>query len=526
MKQKYVAQQQRAGAPIVLETETEAYLAAMTVQPPLSRKYTINNLVLALKSAGLWSKLDWLCLHAAHHEQAGRINLVQPSEVATAVNSPTFTVDTGYAGDGSTSYLNSGWNAAVGGPHAYTQNSAHAGLYVPSDIGGVASFDMGGLNGATGGMSVRTRATSSSLARARLTSSAVFDFTLPSATALGHSCCKRGSSTNIDMYKDGAFVQTGAVASLAVADSTVAICGLMSASAIAGYTNTPIAVSHWGSDLTVGELFDLASALHTYLSALGLTLPSVELPVSYETETMAYLSAMSVQPTLDRKAAIDAFIVSLKTSGAWSKLDWLSLHAAHHEQAARVNMKNPAQVATAVNSPTFTIDVGFTGDGATSYLNTGVNSSSSGGLYLQNDCHMGVRVSDDADNVNYYDGGQYTSGINTRIGTNANIAIQSSSNVNLALSPATSVGHTAFSRTSSSAVRLYKDGVGSSVTLTSTARRNASSLICAVNSSTTGGLSPAGYSARTNNMFHFGGSLTDAEMLSINDAYDTYVAAL
>jgi hypothetical protein len=85
-------------------------------------------------------------------------------------------------------------------------------------------------------------------------------------------------------------------------------------------------------------------------------------------EASTYVAAMSVQPDITRKAAIDTLIGSLKSAGIWTTIDVLSLFAAHDSQAAVLNAKDPTKVWTPVNSPTFTVDRGFTGDAVSKQL--------------------------------------------------------------------------------------------------------------------------------------------------------------
>src|SRR5690606_35810663 len=101
---------------------------------------------------------------------------------------------------------------------------------------------------------------------------------------------------------------------------------------------------------------------------------------------------MTTPPTRARQLLINTTITNLIAAGLWPKLDVLYLLAAADEQAARLNWKNPGTfTCTAVNSPTFTADRGFAGDGSTSYLDTNFNiSSASGRLYEQNSAHIGA----------------------------------------------------------------------------------------------------------------------------------------
>lgn len=95
----------------------------------------------------------------------------------------------------------------------------------------------------------------------------------------------------------------------------------------------------------------------------------------YDPDAQAYFAAMTVQPSAARKDLINALIVGLKADGIWPRIQWLSLLASHSEQAGRLNIKTPAQIASAVNSPVFTVDRGFAGDGATTYLDTNVSNT-------------------------------------------------------------------------------------------------------------------------------------------------------
>jgi hypothetical protein len=89
---------------------------------------------------------------------------------------------------------------------------------------------------------------------------------------------------------------------------------------------------------------------------------------SYDPAALTYFAAMTVQPDAPRKALINTLIVGLKADGVWTKLDWLVLLASHDTQASLLNAKAPAKILSAVSSPTFTTDRGWTGDGVGAYL--------------------------------------------------------------------------------------------------------------------------------------------------------------
>lgn len=105
----------------------------------------------------------------------------------------------------------------------------------------------------------------------------------------------------------------------------------------------------------------------------------------YGIEALRLFEAMTVKPDGRRKALIADTIKALQASGVWNQQDAVYFMAAHDAQAARLNWKNPSLFAmTAVNSPTFTRDRGYQGDGATSYLNTNLSSTTAGINFSQN----------------------------------------------------------------------------------------------------------------------------------------------
>lgn len=98
---------------------------------------------------------------------------------------------------------------------------------------------------------------------------------------------------------------------------------------------------------------------------------------SFLPESLAIFAAMSPQPDSARKALINSTVSSLISSGIWAELDLLYILAAHAEQPAQINWKNPGTFTlTKNNSPSFTVDRGFTGNSTNAFLNSGAALSS------------------------------------------------------------------------------------------------------------------------------------------------------
>lgn len=93
----------------------------------------------------------------------------------------------------------------------------------------------------------------------------------------------------------------------------------------------------------------------------------------YEQESLALFAAMTTPPTTSRKGHINTLIRALKNAGVWAKLTKIAVLAAANEQTALLDWKNPGGIAfTKVGTIAFAANRGFTGDGATGYLDSGV----------------------------------------------------------------------------------------------------------------------------------------------------------
>lgn len=96
--------------------------------------------------------------------------------------------------------------------------------------------------------------------------------------------------------------------------------------------------------------------------------------------TQGYTLPSAGQQTLQNQLVVD-----LKAGGVWNKLDTLAVFATNGNiDFALIDWKRLSQY-TAVNSPTFTTNEGFTGNGTSSYVDSNFNPSTSGVNYTLND---------------------------------------------------------------------------------------------------------------------------------------------
>lgn len=250
---------------------------------------------------------------------------------------------------------------------------------------------------------------------------------------------------------------------------------------------------------------------------------------AYEAETIALLSRFTTQPTPSTRAdRINDLIVALKTAGVWSKLDALYVMAAHDAQAAQRNWIADQYNLTAVSSPTFTADRGYTGNGTSSYLGTGFVPTTAGGLYALNDAHVSVwsRTSTQTNTVEI--GARDASGNNqvflqVRAATNRTV---SRINQDVAFGDAAATdgsGHFLLTRRGATESELYRNGVSSLDSASaSDAMPGREILLGALNTAGVAGL----FSPKQLAGASIGGGISDAEALAFHAALNTYLTAV
>lgn len=174
--------------------------------------------------------------------------------------------------------------------------------------------------------------------------------------------------------------------------------------------------------------------------------------------------AMDVKPNTTRKRLINYTIQELINNELWDKQDTIWAMAAHDRQAAKLNWKYPYKFTlTEVSSPSYSIDRGFSFDGATQFLKTGYSPASSSNNYSLNNNSFGIYSLTDINGASYIDMGSFNG--STSRGAHINLrnsnsfssrnngsAIGSTSNAN-------SIGMFSSNRQNNTNIELWKNGI-------------------------------------------------------------------
>ncbi len=259
----YIAYIAAAGGYTFINAEAEALVAAFSVDPDDTRKALIDNLVGTLKGAGVWTKIDYLYVMAAHDEQAARINWKDPGTATlTVVNSPTFTTDGGFASNGSTSYLDSGV------PYAslnLSLNDMHVGGRWSGTLPSGGNVLILGRANSNGRYMLADSNVSGHL-RLMIRSATAASYEIGSnAGAVGNALATRRGASETEGYTNGASVgaDTRSPESVGSDSSVIGVSnGLFSTAGVKHQ------VAHWGTQLTDAEASDVSDALDTYFAGL------------------------------------------------------------------------------------------------------------------------------------------------------------------------------------------------------------------------------------------------------------------
>lgn len=244
---------------ISYSSEATALFARMSSQPNSARKTIIDNLVVSLISAGVWAKLDALYLFAASDSQAALLNWVSTNYNATAQNSPTFTADRGFTGDGLSSYISSNFNPATASSPKFVQDSAHVAAYSRTS-GAVAQAADIGQEG-SGNVRVAFRLTADAT-NVRLNSASGASGI--NSDGSGNFIANRASASSQALYRNSVSIGSSTDTSSSVVSSNVTFLRRYTY-----YSTRQLASASIGSALSSDERAAYDAAIQNYMTAVG-----------------------------------------------------------------------------------------------------------------------------------------------------------------------------------------------------------------------------------------------------------------
>lgn len=250
-----------------VNSEAAALVARMTTPPVGSRKMLIDTLVGSLKTTGIWAKLDALYIMAAADSQAAKLNWISSSFNLTAVSAPTFTVDRGFAGNGTSSYLDTGFDATTAPSAKFILNSAHLGVYIETVRAGVAAVQMGASANSGAQEDAIYGYYSDGNFYPRINS---IGGGVANSGSKGRLIASRTASTGVVAYQNGVSLGTVVTASGALSANNIYLgAENFGAGSQGNYSSDLLGVASIGGGLSPTEVASFDAALLGYLQAVG-----------------------------------------------------------------------------------------------------------------------------------------------------------------------------------------------------------------------------------------------------------------
>ena len=248
--------------------EATALFARMTTPPSSQRKTDINTLIVALKTASIWSKIDVLHVYAAADSQAALLNWKGNVYNGTTTGTMTFITDRGFHSGGTagtnTNYINTNFNPTSASSPAYAQDSAHLAYWLQSTSTTNNASTINDQTGGSGGVEFNIRLTSTkTIARVNDSGSAATQISNASAGSAGLYTASRTSSALTTLYQNNSSVGTHTEASGGKPNVNLRVGAGSSAA------TQPVAAITIGGSLNGTEATSLYNALQAYMTAVG-----------------------------------------------------------------------------------------------------------------------------------------------------------------------------------------------------------------------------------------------------------------
>lgn len=247
--------------------EATALFAAMTSSPDAAHKTLIDNLIVALKSAGIWTLLDWFWA-ALGNQHDSLLNWKNPAQTGTNVNSLTHTNYVGFSGaDDVSKYMSTTYNLSTGGGN-WARNAACVFAWSDQSSGG-GGFAGSSAGVGAGGAVLLPRASSDDNSYWYVNGTPYNTNADGAVSPPGLWSANRSGASAEQLYLNGSALHTGAVASTAIVSGTMDFGTYARGSAIVvSATGTHFKGGGLGGSLDATKQAALYGALNTYLAAI------------------------------------------------------------------------------------------------------------------------------------------------------------------------------------------------------------------------------------------------------------------
>jgi hypothetical protein len=229
--------------------------------PSAGQQVKQNQLMLDLKTAGVWNKLDSFRVYATDGSSSYALIDWKRLVLCTAVNSPTFTTNVGYKGNGTSAYINSNYTPSTNAVN-YSLNNASIFFYIGSlrTAGQIQAYQ-----GNTGVNQSLISAGSPGFGENYING---VDPVFNATTGIGFQLVNRLNSNTLNVYFNGILQNTNS-SSITTGLSNISLWEFGANNGATGFLFSDVgnAIIGYGANLT-SEQSDFNTAVNTYINSL------------------------------------------------------------------------------------------------------------------------------------------------------------------------------------------------------------------------------------------------------------------
>lgn len=325
----------------VSDSDAQAFITAAAITDD-TQKNAINNLVINLKAAGIWSKMKAIYPMVGGTASTHKWNLKDPRDLDAAFRL-TFTggwthASTGAKPNGTNAYADTFLTPST----SLSLNSTHVSYYSRTNSNNT-EVEIGSSTANNAGdnkivLEIRTSGVSYYNVNAQATYITHLD-----SDSRSLYIANRTASNVVNGWKNGTSLATGTVASTGLSTAKIYLGAFNQNITTAFYSVKECAFASIGDGLLDNEAIVLNQIVEGYQYALGRNINPVNANyynTAYNNETNAFLYASEITDNT-QKTAVNTLVNDLKTAGIWTKMKALYPMIGGTASTHKWNLVNP-----------------------------------------------------------------------------------------------------------------------------------------------------------------------------------------
>lgn len=249
----------RAGG-VSYDADAQAFFTAASITDT-TQKNAVNQLVLDLKSYGVWTKCSAIYPIVGGSASSHAVNLKTPGTYNLTFATGFTHSSTGMLPNGTTAYANTSIIPSVN----LSQNNNHVSYYSRTNVN-TTQIEIGATTAGSQPFSILEIRTSG-ISYLSLSSNAYINYT--DANSLGFYIGSRTASNAIKLYKNNSNVASGTTASTGQANTALALCAQNNGASRANYSTKQCAFASIGTGLSDTEAANYYTAVQAYQTTLS-----------------------------------------------------------------------------------------------------------------------------------------------------------------------------------------------------------------------------------------------------------------